>query len=198
LQPLFLYTLTMQKIILASKSPRRKQLLESANIPFEVITKNTRENYPPTLSVEEVAKYLAQKKAKAVAAKHPDRIVLAADTIVTIHNTILGKPTDREDAIHMLQVLSNQVHTVITGVCMQQHDKEMLFSAATKVYFNPLTIAQIEYYIDTYKPYDKAGAYGIQDWIGVIGIHYIKGDFYNVMGLPVNLVLKALGKFSSD
>ncbi len=195
---LFLYTLTMQKIILASKSPRRKQLLESANIPFEVITKNTRENYPPTLSVEEVAKYLAQKKAKAVAAKHPDRIVLAADTIVTIHNTILGKPTDREDAIHMLQVLSNQVHTVITGVCMQQHDKEMLFSAATKVYFNPLTIAQIEYYIDTYKPYDKAGAYGIQDWIGVIGIHYIKGDFYNVMGLPVNLVLKALGKFSSD
>ena len=188
----------MQKIILASKSPRRKQLLESANIPFEVITKNTRENYPPTLSVEEVAKYLAQKKAKAVAAKHPDRIVLAADTIVTIHNTILGKPTDREDAIHMLQVLSNQVHTVITGVCMQQHDKEMLFSATTKVYFNPLTIAQIEYYIDTYKPYDKAGAYGIQDWIGVIGIHYIKGDFYNVMGLPVNLVLKALGKFSSD
>lgn len=198
MQPLFLYTLTMQKIILASKSPRRKQLLESANIPFEVITKNTRENYPPTLSVEEVAKYLAQKKAKAVAAKHPDRIVLAADTIVTIHNTILGKPTDREDAIHMLQVLSNQVHTVITGVCMQQHDKEMLFSATTKVYFNPLTIAQIEYYIDTYKPYDKAGAYGIQDWIGVIGIHYIKGDFYNVMGLPVNLVLKALGKFSSD
>lgn len=198
MQPLFLYTLTMQKIILASKSPRRKQLLESANIPFEVITKNTRENYPPTLSVEEVAKYLAQKKAKAVAAKHPDRIVLAADTIVTIHNTILGKPTDREDAIHMLQVLSNQVHTVITGVCMQQHDKEMLFSAATKVYFNPLTIAQIEYYIDTYKPYDKAGAYGIQDWIGVIGIHYIKGDFYNVMGLPVNLVLKALGKFSPD
>ncbi len=195
---LFLYTLTMQKIILASKSPRRKQLLESANIPFEVITKNTRENYPPTLSVEEVAKYLAQKKAKAVAAKHPDRIVLAADTIVTIHNTILGKPTDKEDAIHMLQVLSNQVHTVITGVCMQQHDKEMLFSATTKVYFNPLTIAQIEYYIDTYKPYDKAGAYGIQDWIGVIGIHYIKGDFYNVMGLPVNLVLKALGKFSSD
>ena len=198
MQPLFLYTLTMQKIILASKSPRRKQLLESANIPFEVITKNTRENYPPTLSVEEVAKYLAQKKAKAVAAKHPDRIVLAADTIVTIHNTILGKPTDREDAIHMLQVLSNQVHTVITGVCMQQHDKEMLFSATTKVYFNPLTIAQIEYYIDTYKPYDKAGAYGIQDWIGVIGIHYIKGDFYNVMGLPVNLVLKALGKFSLD
>lgn len=198
MQPLFLYTLTMQKIILASKSPRRKQLLESANIPFEVITKNTRENYPPTLSVEEVAKYLAQKKAKAVAAKHPDRIVLAADTIVTIHNTILGKPTDREDAIHMLQVLSNQVHTVITGVCMQQHDKEMLFSAATKVYFNPLTIAQIEYYIDTYKPYDKAGAYGIQDWIGVIGIHYIKGDFYNVMGLPVNLVLKTLGKFSPD
>jgi len=195
---LFLYTLTMQKIILASKSPRRKQLLESANIPFEVITKNTRENYPPTLSVEEVAKYLAQKKAKAVAAKHPDRIVLAADTIVTIHNTILGKPTDKEDAIHMLQVLSNQVHTVITGVCMQQHDKEMLFIATTKVYFNPLTIAQIEYYIDTYKPYDKAGAYGIQDWIGVIGIHYIKGDFYNVMGLPVNLVLKALGKFSSD
>lgn len=198
MQPLFLYTLTMQKIILASKSPRRKQLLESANIPFEVITKNTRENYPPTLSVEEVAKYLAQKKAKAVAAKHPDRIVLAADTIVTIHNTILGKPTDREDAIHMLQVLSNQVHTVITGVCMQQHDKEMLFSATTKVYFNPLTISQIEYYIDTYKPYDKAGAYGIQDWIGVIGIHYIKGDFYNVMGLPVNLVLKALGKFSLD
>ena len=188
----------MQKIILASKSPRRKQLLEWANIPFEVITKSTKEKYPPTLPVQEVATHLAQKKAKAVAIKHPDRIVLAADTIVVIHNTILGKPKDRDEAVQMLQALSNQAHAVITGVCIQQYDKEVIFSTTTKVHFNLLTVEQIEYYVDTYKPYDKAGAYGIQDWIGIIGIHYIKGDFYNVMGLPVSLVLKALGKFSSD
>lgn len=188
----------MQKIILASTSPRRKQLLEWANIPFDIITEPTKEKYPPTLPAQEVAAHLAQKKAKAVAIKHPDRIVLAADTIVVIHNTILGKPKNRDEAVQMLQTLSNQMHAVITGVFIQQHYKEITFSTTTKVHFHLLTADQIEYYIDTYKPYDKAGAYGIQDWIGIIGIHYIEGDFYNVMGLPISLVLKALGNFSSD
>lgn len=188
----------MQKIILASTSPRRKQLLEQANIPFEVITKPIKEEYSPTLPIKKIATHIAQKKAKAVAAIHPNRIVLAADTIVVMHNTILGKPKDRDTAIHMLQVLSNQMHVVITGVCIQQHDKEEVFSATTKVHFNLLTAKQIEYYVNTYNPYDKAGAYGIQDWIGIIGVHYIEGDFYNVMGLPVSLVFKALEKLSPN
>lgn len=185
----------MQKIILASQSPRRKQLLEQANISFDVVVKPTDETYPTHLSIENIPIHIAQQKANAVSSEFSNHIILAADTIVAIENTILGKPTDRLDAIRMLQLLSNKTHMVITGVCIQQNDKEINFSDTTYVHFNKLTNAAIEYYIDHYKPYDKAGAYGIQEWIGLIGIQYIKGDYYNVMGLPINRVVKALEAF---
>lgn len=185
----------MQKIILASQSPRRKELLELAEIPFEIIVNHTHENYPPNLSIENIPIHIAQQKANAVAAKHSNRTILAADTIVTIHNKILGKPKDKIDALTMLQTLSNNTHTVITGVCIKQENKEITFQDQTQVTFHTLTAEQIIHYINTYKPYDKAGAYGIQDWIGVIGIKSIRGDFYNVMGLPISRVVKALEAF---
>jgi septum formation protein len=121
--------------------------------------------------------------------------VLAADTVVYFQNKIIGKPKDRAEALHILQTLSGNEHEVITGVCLLQQNKEIFFSETTCVAFHTLTAQQIEHYVDAYRPYDKAGAYAIQEWIGVIGIEYIKGDFYNVMGLPVSKVLKALQHF---
>lgn len=185
----------MQKIILASQSPRRKQLLKQANISFDVVVKPTDETYPTHLAIENIPIHIAQQKANAISTEYPNHTILAADTIVAIHNSILGKPTDKSDAIRMLQLLSNKTHMVITGIYIQQNNKKINFSDITYVHFNKLTNAAIEYYIDHYKPYDKAGAYGIQEWIGLIGIQYIKGDYYNVMGLPINRVVKALEAF---
>ncbi len=186
----------MQPIILASQSPRRKQLLEWANVPFEIIVKPTNENYPSNLAIDGIPIYIAKQKAEAISAEYSNRIIVAADTVVVIHNTIIGKPVDKEDAIKILQTLSNNAHTVITGVCIKQGNKEYTFIDKTQVHFYDLTPQQIEYYVGTYKPYDKAGAYGIQEWIGVTGVRSIEGDFYNVMGLPVSRVVKALEHFS--
>lgn len=185
----------MYPIILASQSPRRKQLLEWANISFKVIVKPTDESYPSYLSIDEIPIYIAQQKAKDISAEYPGHIIIAADTIVTINNTIIGKPIDRADAIKILQTLSNNTHTVITGVYIKKGNKEYSFIDKTQVCFYNLTLQQIEYYIDTYKPYDKAGAYGIQEWIGIIGVHSIQGDFYNVMGLPISRLVQALEAF---
>jgi len=180
-------------IILASQSPRRKQLLEWAEIPFEVIVKETDESYPPGLSVEEVAIHIARNKALAVKEiSVTERIILAADTIVVLNNEVIGKPKDREDAINILNKLSGQSHRVITGVVILSGKKEILFSDTTDVHFHELTNEQIIFYVDKYKPYDKAGAYAIQEWIGVVGIQSVKGDFYNVMGLPVSRVVQEL------
>jgi septum formation protein len=180
-------------IILASASPRRKQLLEWAEVDFEVIVSETDESFPTRLGMEEVAIHIASNKAKAVSKKTGDsRLILAADTIVVIGEMILGKPTDREDAIRMLQLLSGKKHFVITGVTMIKEGKEVFFADTTEVDFHPLTLEQITFYVDHYKPYDKAGAYAIQEWIGVIGIKSIHGDFYNVMGLPVSRVVQML------
>ena len=184
----------MKKIILASASPRRKQLLEWAEIPFEVRVSNTNEWFPPGMPPEEVAVHIAIEKAKAVQANAAnDEIILAADTIVVLgdHN-ILGKPVHREDAVSMLLALSGSTHKVITGVAILQGEKKISFADITEVEFHDLTEEQIEFYVDKYKPYDKAGAYAIQEWIGVVGIRSIKGDFYNVMGLPVSRVVKEL------
>ena len=179
----------MEEIILASGSPRRKQLLELAGIPFRVVVKETAESYPSELSVPEIAMHIARNKAVAVKdSLSVSQTILAADTIVVIDSHILGKPIDRADAIRILNLLSGRTHQVITGVSILMKDKEISFCEITEVTFKTLSASQIEYYIDTFKPYDKAGAYAIQEWIGVVGITSIKGDYYNVMGLPINRI----------
>lgn len=183
----------MEPIILASQSPRRKQLLQWAEIPFDVVVKPTDEDYPPGLTPEEVSVFIARKKIHAVQADIPThRIVLAADTLVVLGENIIGKPVHREEAVSILWALAGQKHKVITGVVIQHNKEVIAFADTTEVEFHPLTIEQIEYYVDKYKPYDKAGAYAIQEWIGVVGIKSVQGDFYNVMGLPVSRVVREL------
>jgi septum formation protein len=180
----------MSKIILASQSPRRKMLLEWAEIDFEVRVKETDESFPGNLVIEEVPVYIARNKALAI--KSSDEIIIAADTVVVLNKEIIGKPKDRNDAFTILSKLSGQTHRVITGVVIMKGYREIAFSDITEVQFHELTSDQINFYIDKYTPYDKAGAYAIQEWIGVIGIKKITGDFYNVMGLPVSRVVKTL------
>ncbi len=183
----------MQEIILASQSPRRKQLLEWAEIPFRVHVRETDESYPSGLLPEDVAIHIARNKAIAASADiDPSHIILAADTIVVIDGDIIGKPRDRSEAISILERLAGQTHKVITGVVLQQGQREISFADTTTVSFHPLTHDQVCFYVDNYKPYDKAGAYAIQEWIGVVGIRSVQGDFYNVMGLPVSRVYQAI------
>lgn len=192
----------MQKIILASQSPRRKQLLEWAEIPFEIVVKSTEETYPEGLPAEEIPIHIARQKAAEVkkslieAGKSnvESKIILAADTVVVLDSRIIGKPADREDAIKILTSLSGKMHRIITGVVLQLGNEEVAFSDVTSVHFHTLTKDQIEFYVDKYQPYDKAGAYAIQEWIGVVGIKSVTGDFYNVMGLPVSRVVHELSK----
>ena len=186
----------MDKIILASSSPRRKQLLEWAEVPFEVVTSNSDESFPPELSPEDVAIYIARNKALAVQKNRAENeIVLAADTIVVLGESIIGKPVHREEAVSILLALSGETHRVITGVVIRRGDEEISFADTTEVSFHQVSVKEIEFYVDKYKPYDKAGAYAIQEWIGVVGIKSVHGDFYNVMGLPVSRVVRALKKF---
>jgi septum formation protein len=195
----------MERILLASGSPRRKQLLEWAEIAFDILVKDTAETWPPGLSTAEVPVHIARNKALAVktalaAARHApaNRIILAADTVVVLQDEILGKPRDRTDAISMLSRLAGQKHEVITGVVLLKGEEELSFADRTAVWFHELSLAEIEGYVDRYKPYDKAGAYAIQEWIGVVGIRRIEGDFYNVMGLPVSRVVRALRQWDSS
>lgn len=189
---------TPAKVVLASQSPRRKQLLEWAEVPFDVIVKATDETYPDGLSIEEIPVHIARNKAIAVRESEEykryekDAIIIAADTVVVWENNIIGKPVDREDAIRILTTLSGDRHLVITGVVILYGEQELAFQDLTEVLFHPLTDEQIRFYVDKYQPYDKAGAYAIQEWIGVVGIKNIMGDFYNVMGLPVSRVVQAL------
>lgn len=182
-------------LILASQSPRRKMLLEWAEVAFEVIVRSTEETYPSSLPIAEVPIHIAQQKALAVkeTLAHDDtRPVLAADTIVVLGNDVIGKPRNREEAIAILERLSGQKHQVITGVVLLNGHEEHAFADITQVQFHPLTTEQITFYVDKYQPYDKAGAYAIQEWIGVVGIAHIEGDFYNVMGLPISRVVQTL------
>ena len=192
----------MQSIILASQSPRRKMLLEWAEVPFEVIVKSTDESFPAELPVEDVPVYIAKEKAltvkkyvqEAYHGAYADKTILAADTVVVLNTEIIGKPTDRDHAIEILKKLSGQTHQVITGVVILSDKATVSFADITEVKFHTLSEEQIIFYVDKYQPYDKAGAYAIQEWIGVVGIQSIKGDFYNVMGLPVSRVVQALHK----
>ena len=180
-------------VILASQSPRRKQLLEWAEVNFEVIVKDTDESFDNQLPVDEIAIHIARNKALAVkAGVNNNKTIIAADTIVVLNNEVIGKPKDRAHALEILTKLSGQHHQVITGVVILKNEKEIAFADITDVEFHSLTPEQLEFYIDKYKPYDKAGAYAIQEWIGVVGIKSVKGDFYNVMGLPVSRVVQAL------
>lgn len=189
----------IERIVLASKSPRRKQLLDWAGIPYEVIVSETDESFPEHLSPREAAIHIAVNKATEVKknigntdANGKAHTILAADTIVVLNNKIIGKQPGIGEAIKTLSALSGKTHTVITGVCILSGEKKIAFADETQVEFNKLTKEQIKYYVENYKPFDKAGAYAIQEWIGVIGIRSISGDFYNVMGLPVNRIVKEL------
>ncbi len=195
----------MQKIILASQSPRRKQLLEWAEVPFEIVVQPTAESFPADLPINDVAVYIAKEKLAAVKkylaytdASKLMQPILAADTVVVLYNDIIGKPVDKADATNILTRLSGNVHTVITGVVIESNGREVAFSENTEVIFHELTPQQIDFYVDKYKPYDKAGAYAIQEWIGVVGIKSIKGDFYNVMGLPVSRVVQELARLEAQ
>jgi septum formation protein maf len=185
---------THYQLILASASPRRKELLAGLNIPFEVrLIDGIDETYPPELPTDEVPLYISQKKAAAYKANiSPHTIVLTADTVVVCNEQILGKPIDEADARRMLQMLSGKTHRVITGVTLLVEGNSKSFSVATDVTFNPLSATEIDYYIRTFKPFDKAGAYGIQEWIGYIGVTAINGSYFNVMGLPVQRIYEEL------
>lgn len=184
----------LPEIILASQSPRRKQLLELAEISFTIQIADVDETNPPGMPGEDVPIYLAKKKADAIAHQAHDAIVIAADTVVLLDHEILGKPRDTDDAITILRKLSGRTHHVVTGVCIRRNDQETCFSCVTEVCFRPLTDAGIDHYVTRYQPFDKAGAYAIQEWIGVTGIEKITGDYYNVMGLPIGDVINVLKK----
>jgi septum formation protein len=186
----------MKQIILASGSPRRKMLLEWAEVKFTVQVADSEEIINPELNPEQVAVEIARSKLTAVrsllSADKSDVILIAADTIVVLDNEIIGKPSNRSHAIEILNKLAGKTHRVISGVCIADLNNAEEFYEETLVRFHPLTSAQITHYVDTYAPYDKAGSYAIQEWIGVVGIHSIQGDFYNVMGLPVSSVIQKL------
>ena len=192
----------VQKIILASQSPRRKQLLQWAEIPFEVIVQFTDESFPDDMAIEEVPVYIAKNKAEKVKRSlditNRQIPILAADTIVVLDKKIIGKPKDRNEAIDILASLSGNKHKVITGVVILSEQYLISFEDTTEVVFHQLAKNEIEFYVDKYKPYDKAGAYAIQEWIGVVGIKSINGDFYNVMGLPVSRVVRELNKLRME
>jgi septum formation protein len=186
------------RIFLASRSPRRNSLLLQAGIPFQVWLKDeVAEDYPAGLTPSEVAAYLARMKADAYRSElGSGDILITADTLVVLDDRILGKPVDRDDAIKMLGDLSGKPHEVITGVCLTSAGRESEFVSSTIVWFDHLAQSEIEEYIDEFSPYDKAGSYGIQEWIGYMGIHRIEGSYFNVMGLPIQRLYKELQFFT--
>ena len=182
----------MKKIILSSNSPRRKELLAGLDIPFEVkVLSGIDESYPEGLSVEEIPQYIAMEKAAAYDIAE-DEIVITADTVVVLGDAILGKPVDESDAKNMLRALSGNTHRVVTGVCITSADKQRKFSVVSEVTFKVLSDMEIDYYVNRYRPFDKAGAYGIQEWIGYVGVTSLKGSYFNVMGLPVQRIYEEL------
>lgn len=185
------------KIYLASKSPRRRELLADLRIPFNVISRGgIDESYPDTIPVQEVPQYLANLKADAyLATMHEDELLITADTLVILEGKILGKPQSMDDAREMLKSLSGKVHEVVSGVCIATHNRRVSISASTEVKFATIRDEDIEYYVENFRPLDKAGAYGIQEWIGCVAVEWIRGSFYNVMGLPVHRLYQELSQF---
>ena len=184
-------------VVLASKSPRRQELLKGIGVDFTILTKEVDESFPSRLPLIDVAPFLSLKKAKAFEdTELPDNyMVITADTVVIVENEILGKPKDHNDAVRMMNLLSGRVHKVVTGVTVHTKTKTKTFSVISKVTFESLDNQEIDYYIDNFKPYDKAGAYGVQEWIGYIGVSNVEGSYYNVMGLPTQKLYKVLKEF---
>lgn len=186
---------TQYNILLASHSPRRKELLSGLDIDYKIIPPlDIDETYPENIKGADIAKYLAEKKAKAYTLKEND-LLITADTIVLLNDQVLGKPIDIEEAKKMLRLLSGKMHTVATGVSITTTEKQSSFVITSEVRFAQLDESEISYYVDKYKPLDKAGAYGIQEWIGHIAVEYISGSYFNIMGLPVQRLYQALKKF---
>ena len=182
--------------ILASKSPRRQELLQSLGVQFSVLINDGDENYPAFLGKEEIPVFLAEQKANHFLKKLKENdLLITADTIVWFNGEVLGKPSDKLDAIETLQKLSGHEHQVISGVCLTSMHKQKSFFSISNVRFKKLSLQEIEYYVSEFNPYDKAGAYGIQEWIGFIGITHIEGSFYNVMGLPIQQLYTEIQNF---
>lgn len=184
-------------IMLASKSPRRRELLSDLRIPFNCINiGGIEENYPEDMPAEDVPQHIANIKADAYMANLKDNdMIITADTLVIMDNRIFGKPSDRDEAFKMLRELSGKVHKVVSGVCIMTKERRETITSITEVKFTDISDDDIRYYIENYLPLDKAGAYGIQEWIGCIAVEWIKGSFYNVMGLPVHALYRALKSF---
>lgn len=182
------------KVVLASNSPRRKELLGGLGIGYEVKTMpDIDESYPDGLCMEEVPVYIARSKADAYRPlMQPDELIITADTIVWLDGVVMGKPKDEEEACDMLRRLSGQTHQVVTGVCLTTIDRQQSFATVTDVTFDRLTEEEITHYVSSYQPMDKAGAYGIQEWIGYVGVRSIKGSYFNVVGLPIQRLYQEL------
>lgn len=184
------------QLILGSRSPRRHHLLEGLGVPFSVRTRDTNEDFDPTMPQIEIAPYLAKKKADALRAElSPGELLITADTIVCLGDEVLNKPGSEQEARDMLRQLSGQMHRVYTGVCLSTAAKQRAFVDETKVFFRSLTEDEIAYYVANYKPFDKAGAYGAQEWMGYVGVERIEGSYFNVMGLPVHKLYTELMRF---
>lgn len=192
-----LSNLNKYNIILASKSPRRQELLRGMGVKFTILTRETPENFPAEMPLDKVPQFLSQQKSKAFDENElPENyLIITSDTIVIAENEILGKPKDRDDALRMLALLSGKTHHVVTGVTVRSAKKVKTFSVKSKVTFAALDADEMAYYVDNYRPYDKAGAYGIQEWIGYVGISGLNGSFYNVMGLPTRRLYQVLKDF---
>ena len=192
-----LENLNRYKIVLASNSPRRRELLAGLGIDFEVkVLPFINEDYPQDLPVADIAEYIARKKADAYKrVMLADNLIVTADTVVIVDGEVLGKPADVADAHRMLRQLSGKTHQVVTGVCLTTFEQQRHFAVTTDVTFKSLTDAEIAYYIENYRPFDKAGAYGIQEWIGYVGVTAIRGSYFNVMGLPVQRIYTELTSF---
>lgn len=181
-----------EKVILVSASPRRKQILLDAGFRFEVKSAPVDESFDPDIPAEKVPEILARRKVEAFGNEDPQKIIIGADTVVIVNGRIFNKPENRREATDMLSRLSNSTHEVITGVCIQANHNLVTFSDTTRVHFKALSIEEITYYIDHFSPFDKAGGYGVQDFIGMVGIDRLEGSFYTVMGLPIHKVYEYL------
>jgi septum formation protein len=184
-----------KNIILGSTSPRRKELLAQVDLPFIVQSIDCQEDYPINTPVHEITAYLAEKKAKAFGAISNNQVLITADTLVVLGNEVLGKPKSTAEAKAMLQKLSGKTHEVFTSICVCSEDKHIIHTEKTKLWVQHLTQTEIDYYVENYKPLDKAGAYGIQEWFGQVAIHKIEGCYYNVMGLPLAALYQVLKNF---
>lgn len=189
--------ITNYKVLLASNSPRRKELLQGIDVDFEIkVLPNIDESYPSSLPVEEVAEFIAEKKASSYTNNlKEDELLITADTVVILDGAIFGKPNNKEEAKKMLTALSGKAHRVISGVSLASIEKQISFSVTSEVLFSELTSEEIEYYIDRYSPFDKAGSYGIQEWIGYIGVEHLSGSYFNIMGLPIQRLYQELKNF---